>query len=480
MFHERIKELFDALGASNQEIARCANCTPSTISRLRSGARKPAPHSPTVDKLIDGTIHYATLHGHADKLLKLVGVDDEELLDSGIRRWLYAESDKYTDDTNKESGVTGAAPSFSERLNAVMLLCDISNIRLARLVNIDTSYVSRFRNGIRSPKSNPELLDRICAALFEQIAAKELLPDLAGLINVPVTSLYDTDANINTDELYLHFHTWMDDFSSSDHEAINHLLGTIDTFTPNFDKPIPPLSQIVSDDIINDDTCIYHGIAGLQKAVLRFLGNAAKEHYDELLLYSDQGMEWMVEDADYRARWAALMATCVRQGTHIKIIHNIDRDIDEMVEAVESWLPLYASGMIESYYNRRSCGARFRHTIFLCPDKACIASCHAAGTDDKSIYNYYTDPAYLEFLKDNYECLMRDSGPLATVMQGASKNEDDNSKPDDNYNNISLSITQNKVIVVKNSAPKLTITFTHPLMCNAFQAYIDRAKDEQE
>ena len=475
MFQERIKELFDILGTSNQEIARCADCSPSTISRLRSGARKPAPHSPTVDKLIEGSIHYAVLHDHLDKLSKLTNIEDEELLDTGLRKWLYENEDAFYDSTHDSPTVSGSKlhPTFSEKFNAVMLLSELSNIRLARIVNIDTSYVSRFRNGIRSPKSNPELFDRICTALFEQITAKGMLPNLANLIE------YNWDDNIDNDELYLHFHSWMDDFSFSDHDAIKHLLGTIDTFQPNFNITIPPLEQIVPDDILNDDATFYTGISGLQKAVLRFLGGAVRDNYEELLLYSDQGMEWMIEDESYRSKWVALMAMCVKQGTHIKIIHNIDRDITEMIEAVESWLPLYVSGAIESFYNHKTCGTRFSHTLFLCPGRSCITSSHPNGRDDNSLYNYHTNPVYLDYLKQDYEYLLTESSSLASILQGTPDDKDSNITPDEYYNHLSFSISQNKVIVVKNSTPKLTITFAHPLLCSAFQAYVDKAKDVQ-
>ena len=173
------------------------------------------------------------------------------------------------------------------------------------------------------------------------------------------------------------------------------------------------------------------------------------------------------------------MALCVRQGTHIKIIHNIDRDITEMISAVESWMPLYTSGMIKSYYNRKSCGTRFKHTIFLCPDRACIAACHTNGMDNKSIYNYYTEPIYLDYMKENYESLLLDSDSLATIEQGGNANAENNIISQDDFSNLSLSILQNKVIITKNSMPKLTITFTHPLLCNAFQAYAEYTKQHR-
>lgn len=480
MFQDKIKILYDLLEVSNQEISHYAGCTPSSISRLKSGARKPGPDSPTVDKFVNGVIQYAATNNKLRLLFNTVGVSDEEFLNTGIKKWLYDENNYSVNHAgNANAGNDSYYPSFSEKLNGMMNLCEMSNVKLAKSVNVDTSYISRFRNGNRSPRSNPELLDRICTALFEHAALKGRLPDLAEMIRVPISSFYDASDNIKTDELYLRFHIWMDDFSTSDHDAIKHLLGTIDTFSPEVNIVIPPLERIVPEDIMNDTTDIYQGIDGLQKAVLKFLGCAVRDHYEELLLYSDQGMEWMVDNEDFRKRWAALMALCIKQGTHIKIIHNIDRDITEMITAVESWLPLYVSGMIESYYNRKSCGSRFRHTIFICPDKACIVACHTNGMDDKSIYNYYTEPVYLDFMKENFECLMKDADSLAKIDQTEAVNAENDVISQDGFSNLSLSILQNKVMIIKNSAPKLTVTFTHPLLCNAFQAYVNYTKQRK-
>lgn len=479
LFQERIKELFDTLNASNQEIARCADCTPSSISRLRSGARKPSPQSPTVDKLVTGVIHYATLHGKMSELDTLIGeCASDEQLDTAIRKWLYAD-EKETDYVIGSDGeISTPFPTFGEKLNMIMLLTNLSNIRLSRLVNVDSSYISRFRNGIRTPKSNPELFDRICQTLFEQLDAMEALPELGRMMNTSFDAFMNQDGIINRGELYLHFHAWMGDFSSADHATIRHLLGTIDTFSPNLNITIPPLEDIISDDIYEGSDVEYRGITGLQNAVLRFLGHAVREHYEELLLYSDQGMEWLVSDPSFLAKWSALMALSTRQGTRIKIIHNIDRDIMEMIEAVESWLPLYVSGMVESFYSRKNNGNRFRHTIFLCPGKACIAACHPVNMDNQSIYGYFTEPSHLEFFMQSFQCLMDDCAPLVNIHHGVFAENDEEIISRESFNNLSLSITQNRVTIIKNNAPNLTLSFTHPLLCNAFQMYVESEQEE--
>ena len=97
---------------------------------------------------------------------------------------------------------------------------------------------------------------------------------------------------------------------------------------------------------MNDQKEHYLGTEGLRAAVLRFLGTALKENAEILYLYSDEDQSWMTSDPEFLMQWSSLMQACVANGTKINIIHNIDRDLNEMNAAIKSWLPLYMSGMI--------------------------------------------------------------------------------------------------------------------------------------
>ena len=148
-----------------------------------------------------------------------------------------------------------------------------------------------------------------------------------------------------------------------------------------------------------------------------------------------------------------------------------------MIDAIESWLPLYATGMIESFYNRKPSGNRFRHTLFLCPKKACIAACHPTGMGSQGMYNYFTDSIHLDYFENIFIHLMNDAAPLVSLSQGTMLTSTLEVDPYDSYNSLSLSISSNKVVVFKNSPPQLTMTFTHPLLCNAFQAYVEHRQE---
>jgi predicted nuclease of predicted toxin-antitoxin system len=120
-------------------------------------------------------------------------------------------------------------------------------------------------------------------------------------------------------------------------------------------------------------------------------------------------------DKDFLMRWASLMSACVKNGTRIKIIHNVDRDLSEMTDAIKNWLPLYMSGMVESWYSTRTRNPRFSHTIFLCPGKACIESFHPVGTNAQAVYHYYVDWKILEVCRSGFDSMLEASGPLLKI-----------------------------------------------------------------
>ena len=44
------------------------------------------------------------------------------------------------------------------------------------------------------------------------------------------------------------------------------------------------------------------------------------------------------------------MALMLKKGLHLYQIHNLDRSFDEMMLGLESWIPMYMTGLISPYY----------------------------------------------------------------------------------------------------------------------------------
>lgn len=406
MFKNRLNTIMEALNANNQDIAGLAGIDRTNITRFRSGERIPKYGSDMSYKLALGLSRYAHREKCINVLADVVGFsteESEEKTGEEISRWLF-EGMKGEDGISMPSKREIAARSFGERLNAAITLSGLSNVRLSQLINTDASLISRYRSGLRMPRINSEIIVPLEQVLWKHIYKKGNEDDLARAIRCSREDLCEEA-----------FFKWLFDYSmykDVNITAAEKLLEIFESYSDETGLKLPDAEPILSGPEINDGSAVYFGNEGLRSAVIRFLAGVVRDCEKELWLYSEEDMSWMIGDEAFRMKWAVLMSECVRRGTKIRIIHNIDRNLDEMIGAIKSWLPLYMSGMIEPYYCTRIKDSRFIHTIFLCPGKYCIEACNVSGTGNEGIYNFYDDELRLEKYRIAYDKLLENSKPL--------------------------------------------------------------------
>ena len=415
MFAERLKEILFAICATPSELARAMEIDPSNLSRMLTGKRVPQVGGKAAWRLATGLFSWADEHGKAPELCALIaceGADSAEVIEQQILQWLYEGIDVTTPKNPAPPQDPVPYRAFGERLSAAMDLAELSNIRLGRLINVDGSYISRFRHGLRSPKSNPKTMDTICSVLLERISEQGRVAQLAELMGVSQTLLVDED------EAFARFFGWLfETDNEGDGAAVEALLENFEAFSPDVKLALPSFEE-TDDRILRSGKSAYFGTDGLQEAVVRFLGTAIERGASELCLYSDQNMDWMVGDEAFRLKWAALMFECVRRGVRIRIIHSVDRDLREMIDAITSWLPLYLSGMVESYYCWKQRSARFSNTLFLCPGVACVEGSNVNRQEERcGVYRYHTDAAMLDAYGRSFSGLLGEAKQLVRVCR---------------------------------------------------------------
>jgi len=414
MLADRIEILYRLLQCNNTEIARFAGCTSGNISRLKSGSRCPAPRSRTITLFVNGIYGYADYENMLESLREMCGAADasRESIVPALTAWLY-ETDRANlpqkmpvPRSRKEKETR--RKNFGTRLNQAMNLLELTNSQLAALLNIDDSLVSRYRSGVYSPYGNLPLLEKLSGAL---IARAEKLKKTAELEKLCGAACPDEEA----------LSAWLFDTSEDDPSAMAQmLLQSLDGFTSQAEPPSADrdeLSAAARSGLPAAMAERYWGTEGLREAVTRFLSETLQEG-GELLLFSDEPMGWMTGEKKYFARWAAMMTACVRQGVRIKIVHNLDRYLPEMVEAIRGWYPLYASGMIEPYVFQKERNPRFCHTGFLRKGAACILGHYVAGSGQNRWYDYITDPERLAAMEEEFRAMLSASSPyLRTYTQ---------------------------------------------------------------
>ncbi len=480
MFADRLSEIMDEIDATSREISTYAGFDESTLSRLRRGSRVPKQDSPTIKKMVNGLYMYAADNSCLDKLYKIIEAHpgSEESIKEQITDWLFEGTDESADlDANNEKPKSHRVyvTAFRDNLNAVMDMTGTSNSNLSRALHIDPSAVSRYRSGYKIPDKDPELTKRLSDYLFEKIKSADKLDELSSMMG-----LYDEHADRKK------FYKWLCNYEDRTllyMRSLEQFLGAFEAIPGGKSDQLLTMQEAVPKEILDDDSVIYVGQSGLQAAVLRFLGQAIKSGAKEFLLYSDQRMDWMSSSEDFRLRWASLMYECVRHGIHIRIIHNINRGLDEMNQAIISWLPLYMTGMIEPYYCQKTDQGNFAHTIFLCPGKMCISSFCTRGAEEDAVICYMQDKRVLDSNYCSFNTLLQKSKILMKVMSyesedpsrtlydsGVSLDTEIISVESPNKR-VKIMIGGDKVFVFRLSAPYICITMDHPLMYRAFMSY---------
>ena len=352
---------------------------------------------------------------------------------------------------------------FGRRLDAVMNLVELSNSRLAKECNVDPSHISRFRNGLRTPRSNQNLCDSLSAACWRQLQEQNKLPQLAELMEYDLSLL----------SLKI-FQNWLCNFTSADQQAARMLIKDIIEYYPReLTIQKPEKEQINA--LIHSAKSEYPGYAGLQEAALAFLASVLAAEGKEILIYADLSMDWLFEDREFLNRWSAMMAVLVEQKVRIRIVHNIDRNPTEMNAALRSWMPIYMSGIIEPFYSTRPLGRRFAHVLFVCPGVASVDGFISCDQENDGLYRFCTEPSSVRQIQNTFNGLLKGAKRLLKLTHGKHVSTSDEKEILHGvFANIRIYRQTDVVIVERLSEPNLCFWLYHPLMLRAFDEFAER------
>ncbi|MBQ8967217.1 helix-turn-helix transcriptional regulator [Ruminococcus sp.] len=461
MLSQKIAYLLKKLDVENSVIAGYAGCSPANFCRLKSGSRRYSESSTTVRKFTEGIYNYCCDNGRLDDLCRLLGTGsiEKNAMISSLINWLFDERVLPDDDSSEDS-----LKLFGRKLTALMDLVNISNSKLSRALSVDASYISRMKNGERIPRKSTGMMMRLCTVLAERMTEQNKLEQVSGLLGV------------RADEAHLAelIYIWLYDHGMpANVQAVKSFIEQMNI--PRSQGSLPPVSFNVPPVLIQER---YSGNAGLQQAVIRFLSSVSENRSREILLYSDHRMDWL--SGDFKELWAAMMLSCLRNGTRIKIIHNVERGVNEMIQAIISWMPLYLTGLIEPYYSTRPAGDRFTCTIFLDPENACVQSFSVRDMADEAEYRYITDRESLGKCRRSYDALLSRCRPLVKIAPPLTPAEDVRTVT---IGKIQLCLEDNSVTVNKLDAPTASFTFNYSPMCRAFRSFAETVRsnsaDEQ-
>lgn len=269
---------------------------------------------------------------------------------------------------------------FAKKLSILMECLDISNVQLAAEIHLDPSYISKLRNGKRKLPSHPDFLENANAFFVEEAKRKNREDVLAQIIQEPWPS--------HDEEAVMLLNNWLSD-QLEQGDLISKLLYQFS----NTDLPGDVERVSVRDLLEEPEMDFYYGREGKRQAVVRFFEDVLSAEEPPLLkLHSEENMLWLFEDKGFAQRWGALFAECLKRGSRVKIIHNLSRDLDELIESLIRWIPVYMTGQILPYYCPRKRDGIFQRTLFIAQDTAAVTST-ALAHDPEDMLNVYIDDA---------------------------------------------------------------------------------------
>lgn len=308
---------------------------------------------------------------------------------------------------------------FGEKLDLLMKITNTSNSILARKVSLDASFISRLRRGVRTPAKNENYLMVMAAYFARHCNADYQKAILSEELNV---SLKNISANL--DEITELIYKWFLSEKTNETKTIKSFVDNIAQF--NFKKP-PQISGVDALKInrnITSDAQVFYGIDGKQNAVIAFCSLILKNKSPQtLFLYSDENMDWLTENPEFRAKWAALFFQVIMSGNKIKIIHSVTRSLEELLSAVREWLPIYMTGAIEPYYYPKMRDRVFKRTLFIAPNTVAITS-NSIGDETRNAANFlFTDKDTISALNQEFHDFLSLCRPLMRIFTPENKEE---------------------------------------------------------
>ncbi len=298
--------------------------------------------------------------------------------------------------------------TFAEKLDFLMNITKTSNSALAHAVSLDASYISRLRTGKRLMPKDNRMTQGMAAFLsrrFTEDYQKKALSDTLKLINLP------SDSGSLANEVA----HWLIHDGEDSVERVERFLGGLSDLGRT-SAPTQPQGDY-QPAFPADAVSIYYGLEGKRRAAEYFLSEVAiGEKPQTLLLFSDEETSWMTEDPIYARKWAELMIRVLARGNRIKIIHTISRDLDEMLNAINQWMPLYMSGLIEPYFYPKKRDGIFKRTLFIAPETAAIISSSVGDQVSAAANVLYRDREAVASYAEEFLQYLRLCRPLMRIF----------------------------------------------------------------
>lgn len=336
-FKKLLDDYMKQLDCTAKDLAENSGLSAATISRYRSGERIPEDGSENFDRLINGIVSIAE-----NKKIPNITVQ--------------SVSEAFSPYVRNNVDIAHLQKNFHTLLTVVPI--NISD--LARFLNYDPSYISRIRNGQRQPANPTEFARKISIFVTKHFQTVEQKAVISSLINCPMEELS------NYTDFQDRMTNWLLAGSGAVKDSMTVFLEKLDEF--NLNEYIHSIHfnelKIPSVPFQIPISRTYWGISEMMESELDFLkATVLSKSTAPVIMYSDMPIKEMAKDPEFPKKWMFGMALMLKKGLHLYQIHNLDRSFDEMMLGLESWIPMYMTGLISPYYLKNTQNNTFLHLL---------------------------------------------------------------------------------------------------------------------
>lgn len=383
-FSDYLNECMLRAGCNARELSEASGLSQAVISRYRSGERTPSLGSDQLDQIIHALVQ---LSQNPDR------VQSES--ESGSAA-LPQKAEPLTQAELSEGFATilhdepGSVCLVAENLNTIIISMDINIRKFSQFISYDPSYISRIRSGQRKP-SNPIAFARdVSRFLIENCDRDRLIEITVDLMDEPGRKpMSDRDLEDALNHILVRRRSIHPEKLSADPAKDSPAVSFVRKLSEfDLDEYIRAIHfdtlHVPSSMIQLPTTKIYYGIEEMKQGELDFFRHTVLSRSREpIYMCSDMEMADMAQDVDFSKKWMFAIAAAIKKGLKLNIIHSLDRPFNEMMLGLESWIPLYMTGQVTSYYLTGSSDKVYSHLHYISGAAVltgeCIRGYHASG-----------------------------------------------------------------------------------------------------
>lgn len=388
-FQELLRGYMDRLGCSGRELAEASGLSEATISRYRSGERKPESRAER-DKLAAGL-------GRLAEQRSIPGLDGASAAEELGRCF---QEDRFH------------AQQFQANFGTLLSALSISVSELARSTNYDASYLSRIRSGQRRPADPDRFLSAVAAFVVRRCEMPAERRILTELLTLPEE---DWEEEAVTDRLT----SWLGGKQERKDDTVSGFLQKLDEFDLNayirsihFDQlkvPTAPFQLPLAKT--------YYGIEQMREGELDFLKATVLSRSSEPVFFcSDMQMDDLAADPEFQKKYMFGMALLLKKGLRLTVVHNLDRPFRELMMGLEGWIPLYMTGQIAPYYLKGVQNNVYCHLLNVSGSAALLGEC-IAGAHDKGRYELVKGGEALRYCRERAAAIGKKALPLMEIYR---------------------------------------------------------------